>query len=285
MKQHILGFTFFLAAVSTAYGDAPRQAANLEIQNIATAMELFYFDYNDFTTIENLDDSFSTTVNPEYQRINDGGGALQINPTTGLVRREFLVQGSFAGPPYLTRSSGNEYEGSNGDYDEGTPLDLWLNPYYFYTPLGLVEPTTGDLSLRYYGDDFDLYTIVSHGPDGQPGGGDDLFEQIAITVTATTVSSAKASPQTSRVGLPWTVAIKGYNLGASQGSGRVLVDGKAGAAVVTSWSPTLVTAELPALPAEGTPIWLETGSGTVTRQVELIHTEQALTAENWHLYR
>ena len=263
-----------------------KQITRLEIQNIRDAMQFFYLDYNEFTTIENLDDTFSTTINPPHQRINDEGGALLIRPQIGTVRKEFLVKPiSSAGPPYLTRSSGNQYEGPNGNYDEGTPLDPWLNPYYFYSPLGLVEPKSERVSQRFFGDQFDFYTVVSHGPDGEPGGGDDFYEQIFIQITATTISSAKAEPAPGKFDSPWRIPVRGYNLGDSNNAGVLLINGAEHDATLVQWTESLVVFDVGTLPPEGSALSLKTGGGLETRSVPLIYIQQPLAAENWALYR
>lgn len=92
-----------------------------DMNAIRTAMQMFHLDTNHLTTIENLDDVW--TSNTPHQSINSGGGALVINPSVGIPFRRFLTLEEFFGP-YLSYSSGRAREGPDGDHDEGTPQDL-----------------------------------------------------------------------------------------------------------------------------------------------------------------
>ncbi len=280
-------FLPLLLALATLAGPA---GASDRVQRISCSgfpcfMEIFYLDYNLFTTLENLDDTFGSPGNPTYQYINDGGGALVIVPNTGQIRRQVLVQDPFgvAGPPYYGYGSNFDFEGPAGDYDEGTPLDPWDHPYYFYSPLGLFEPRTGTYSLRYYGDSFYYYTIVSHGPDGQYGGGDDITGQIFISITVPAISAARLTANVSRAPGLYDLTIRGFNLGASQGSGDVLFDGAPAGGTVSSWSAGQIVLSLNAPPSPSAQVTVRTGGGTITRTVPVTDLTGTLVPD-WDLY-
>lgn len=282
----LLGAASLLVAFSSKAAAAPRAATNLEMQNMAQAMELFYLDYNRFTTLENLDDTFSNPATPPYDGINDGGGALVFEPGFLLLERKTLAPGPLtAGPPYLTRNSSRDYEGPGGDYDEGGLLDLWGNPYYFYSPLGLIEPKTDSISTnRYYGDSFIFYTIVSHGPDGVPSS-DDVFQTLPFTLQTTAISSARLRSSPDRSTLPYTLTIRGFQLGAAQGTGDVLFNGGSSGASVTSWGATQVVASLGSVPAEGTLVSIRTGSGVTSRSVAITNELPPTSVSEWSFYQ
>ncbi len=261
-------------------------AALATMQSLSNAMDIFYLDYSAITTLENLDDVKSSPANPDYQSINFGGGALVIEYADGLIRRRNLVGDSFSGPPYLSTGSGTQVEGPDGDYDEGTFLDPWGNPYYFYSPLGLFEPKTEEYSLRYFGDQFDLYTITSNGPDGVPATGDDMAYTTGLPFfTRAVISSAKLSITPSKsYDSTYTLVIRGYLLGGSQGDGEVTVNGVPLNPSNIVWSPTEITALLPYFPGEVSTVKVQTDSGQSTRSLEIGLTFTPLNVDSWELY-
>lgn len=267
-------------AGATPAGDQDKAlptAALLEMNNMATAMEMFYIDHGLFTTLENLDDGPFIPAGRPWQYINDGGGALVFNPLNGVLFRQFFPPETYPGP-YISSYADHRIEGPDGDYDLGTPLDPWGTPYYFYSPLGLIEPRTDSISLRYHGDAFDRYTIVSHGPSGQPGG-DDLIHQFGLTITVATISSARVEAPPGK-DAAYRIRIRGYNLGAGQGEGEVLFDGEPSGLSVLEWAPQEVLAEAPTPPEEGTGISLRLDSGAETRTVPLLGLEETRVG-NW----
>ncbi|MCC6546439.1 hypothetical protein IT570_04650 [Candidatus Sumerlaeota bacterium] len=285
MKRLTLLGLAFCATAATAEPRQPRAATNLEMQNMAQAMEFFYLDYNRFTTLENLDDTFANPANPLYDGINQGGGALLIEPNTSQIQRQVLVPDIFAaGPPYLTGNSSRDYEGPTGDYDEGGLLDLWGNPYYFYSPLGLIEPKSASISTsRYYGDSFVYYTIVSHGPDGIKSG-DDAFHTLPYTIHFTAISSARLKDSANRA-VTYDLVIRGFQLGATQGSGDVLFNGVSSGATVTVWSASQVIASLPGIPPEGTQVSIRTGGGATSGSVLITNELPPTSVTEWAAYK
>lgn len=274
---------FAILLTSMAAAD-PRGGTFLDMSTLAQAEEICYIDCSDFTTLENLDDLISDNALVPRQGINDGGGAVVLNPSTGIVRRRTFNASTWQGP-YVNFQQG-QIDGSDSDYDDGTPIDGWGNPIYFFSPLGLIEPMSGDTSLRLYGDQFDRYTLVSLGPDGIMSG-DDLTYQFGGAITVPSVSSGRVEVTQSR-SPQIRIRVKGYVLGSS--SGTLLFDGSPAPVVtVESWTPTLATFLLAGLPAEGTLVSLQlAGGGTITRAVPVtlpIVGSFAAADASWELYR
>ncbi|MCC5877237.1 MAG: hypothetical protein JJU11_13530 [Candidatus Sumerlaeia bacterium] len=259
---------------------AQSTAAILEMNNLITAMEMFYIDNNRFTTLENLDDLAAPNPDQPWQNINDGGGALVFHPNVGELSRQFFPPETYLGP-YIAGFQGNRIEGPNGDYDLGTPLDPWGNPYYFYSPLGLIEPSTDSISLRYYGDAFDRYTIISHGPDGIPLTSDDLGLQFGVTITVATISSAVVTTELEKSETP-ILRIRGYNLGSEGEESAVLASGSPIDGTILQWSSEEILLEATP-PVDGTPVSVRLANGTITREVSLVGGEETRVTE-WILF-
>lgn len=285
MKTTILATLALAAAASVSHGEEAEKAlptaALLEMNNMATAMEMFYIDNSRFTTLENLDDGIFSPPGRPWQYINDGGGALVFQPQIGELFRQFFPHETYMGP-YLTGYDDSRIEGPGGDYDIGTPLDPWGTPYYFYSPLGLIEPATDSISLRYHGDAFDRYTIVSHGPSGLPGG-DDLIRQFGLTITASTISSARVELPAEKEATH-QIRIRGYNLGSEQDTREVLLDGDPSPALTTlSWQQEEVLLAADPPPVEGTEVSIRLESGAQTRSVPLLPLDETRAAD-WLLH-
>jgi len=261
-----------------------------DLLTIKAQMENFYIDSSRFTTVENLDDSVSGTPSRPWQAINAGGGAIVVNPIEGFPRREFQ---SLWNGPYLSWSGSRDYETSTDDYDEGAPLDLnGTSSIYFYTPLGLVEPRSADLSLRYYGDSLGTYALVTHGANGQydgnlagAGAGDDVGVAIpGFTVTIPAVSSARRSSASTKGVAGWTLVVRGVNLGSNTGSAAVLVSGSP-TGTVTEWTTTRITVALPTEPALGSSVQVRLASGGLAaRTLSLIDAAPATSVPDWFAY-
>lgn len=285
---------------------APAQNATLalaELVEIRDAQLQCLTLGNFYTTIENLNDNFNDDSFLEFDYINDGGGAWIVPPATALPVRQFLPEG-FLGTPNTWQGPFLNYQpsrisGPDGDYEEGTLLDLNgalpEQPYYMYTPLGLLDPeAAGGLSLRYYGDAFDQYAVVSHGPDGQAQTPDDLVVSFGTAPTVATVSSARfRAPDTRRRAGPaalqsdWELRIRGYNLGSeATGSAAVLADGVplAGASA-QEWTATQVVLLVPETALEdGDLVAIRTPGGTETRSVAVVVEQEPTAAPQWVLY-
>ena len=275
-----------ILALGVAAGSAPaaqRTAAELQLANFQQAMEMFYLDTNRLTTIENLDDIFDPNAEPPHQWINNGGGALVLRPEEGVPFRQVLTEDEYQGP-YLSYPSGAEREDPDGDYDEGTPLDPWGNPYYFYSPLGLIEPKQDGLSLRYYGDQFDTYTFVSHGPDGVPSE-NDVIRSMGLTVTEPAVSSATLTVEIgNKDDGNHELLIRGYVLGADPG--EILFDGEPSGVLPDNWSGTEVRATMTEVPDSAPMVSVSRADGTETRSAEMVIEEDGppTAVDDWWLY-
>jgi hypothetical protein len=249
-------------------------------------MEIHYIDTGRFTTIENLDD-VATSGTP-FNAINQGGGAIQLIPTSAIPFRQFVSNWN---GPYLAFPGTRSLDPANGDYDEGSLLDIQgVQPIYFYTPLGLLEPKLLNLSDRYYGDGFSQYTIVSHGPNGVFDGnltgaapGDDIAVQIAgFNITIPAVSSARMSALTKSTGV--RIVIRGYNFGATQGTGAVLLDGIASGGTIHVWTPTRIELLLPAAIAPGTAVRVQLNGGALAAREVPLRSGTPAPVSDWQAY-
>lgn len=278
-----------VAGVATAGAASPSVvAAQSEMATLATQMELVAIDTTFYTTLENLNDLSTVPGDPNdhFDFINDGGGALVIVPSSGRFRSPARLD-------LLARPAGLQWQGpyvsiqpqntddENSDYDEGTPLDPWGNPYYFYTPLGLVAPKTQTITLDFYGDDFSQYTIVSHGPDGAKSA-DDLTRVVGSGgITQAAVSSVRIGPSSARTAA-YQMRVKGYFFGATQGTGDVLVNGSP-AGTIASWTNNLILVDVVALPPVGATITVNRNSGSPLAFTGYL-VEGPSCIDDWTLY-
>ncbi len=170
-----------------------------EMAILAQAETFCALDTNYFVALEALNDSSDSSVQPLYDYIDDRGGSYVIRWWEGrfLPQRVALLSAPLPWKgPYVTFQSGRT-QTTDSPYDRGSPLDPWGNPYYFFSPLGLLRGDSGSVTLELYGDSFDRYTIVSLGPDGVLSQ-DDLNYQFGPAVTATAISSL-GGPRTVRL--------------------------------------------------------------------------------------
>ena len=210
--------------------------AQLEIQNLISAMQMAEIFTSHYYSLENLDDIPASFANPSYNYIHDGGGTYAVQPFTGRFRidRLNLVNSTFPtwSGPYITYQQGRTDDTDFWNFDIGTPLDPWDTPYYFYTPLGLVQPPNS-ITQSFYGDQFDRYAIVSHGPNGKKGGSDDIIFVFGSPPTVTTLSSI---PTTANIGK--TIKIRGYNMGTQGGNIELTFNGQPVTTGIVSWTAT-----------------------------------------------
>ena len=181
-----------------------------DMTTLAEAEDLVRIDTGYYVSLENLDDISVSGYQPSYNFIGDGGGTPVIDPATARFKpqRVDLIHAflSWKGP-YVTYQQGRTDVDNLFGYDRGTPLDPWGNPYFLYSPAGLVKPPFS-VTLGDWGDRFSLYAIVSYGRDGAFGGGDDLYYTFGTPPTALTLTSL--SPLVVRTGEVLT--LKGYHL-------------------------------------------------------------------------
>lgn len=283
----------FLAAVGLSGGQTVQEViAQQELNTLASQMAIVQMDTTYFTTLENLDDLSSVTNVNEFDYINDEGGMLAVIPSTGKFREPSRVDvfnltiGLGWNGPYVSYQPGT-IDDEDSDYDEGTPLDPWGTPYYFYSPLGLVDPKREEVVLEGYLDDFDQYTVVSYGND-RVKSEDDLTATIpGFAVVVSTVSSVRAGAPpnppdaiASRREAPYEARIKGYRLGETPGT--VSIDGEE-ISPVTSWSETEIRVPLETLPAENSMTTVQT-SGGKTLLFEGVVIEGSTSVGSWQLY-
>lgn len=246
------------------YPDPWTAAALEEMSTLANAEEICAAETGYYTALEALNDQSTQNYYRPWDFINYGGGCYVIRPAEGRFRAGGRIDYLFGplawGGPYVTYQDGMFQTGPT-PYDEGSPLDPWGNPFYFFTPLGLVHGDDGTLGLELYGDAFARYTIVSLGPDGVMSG-DDLAYQFGIGVSITALSSvrpaapagkvsgkaaAKAGNAAAATGYLQAgdgAILRGVNLGAASG-GQVLFNG-ATLDTVTSWTTREIRLNLPA---------------------------------------
>jgi len=278
--------------------DARRVAALSDIATLRDAETVVQLDTLFYTSLENLNDLPGINDLYPRDGIQDMGGAWMLGPFTGQWepdRKLLDIEPSVWRGPYVNFQSEAGDDGAG--YDPGTPLDPWGNPYLLFTPLGLARPTIPDITLEYYGDTFDRWYIVSFANDGIMSeddigldfGGPPYYLVISsltlLSGTGVTQNQApslnfpaptQSSPSSTAIDSPsaatvsrsaaatlsassWTVAIKGYNFGASQSTSSVLLDGVDAADPATSWTSTGI---LQSLPSD-----LEPGPHTIALQV------------------
>ena len=181
-----------------------------DMTTLAEVEDLVRMDIGYYVSLENLDDISVSGYQPSYNFIGDGGGTPVIDPATARFKpqRVDLIHAflSWKGP-YVTYQQGRTDVDNLFGVDRGTPLDPWGSPYFLYSPAGLVKPPLS-LTLGDWGDHFSLYAIVSYGPDGAFGGGDDLYYTFGSPPTTLTLTSV--SPLVVRAGEVLT--LKGYHL-------------------------------------------------------------------------
>ncbi len=280
--------TFVLAVVGIvpAFAQSNKSAVALsEMQTLANAMAIVEIDTGYFTTLENLDDLPSVTSVNDFDYINDMGGALALRPTRGDFdnnpRVDFLNLPATFGwlGPYVTVQS-SRIEDAAGDYDEGSPLDPWGNPYYFYSPVGLIDPKVENVTLRFYGDEFADYRIVSHGPDGLFNTGDDLTRFVAfVNVSAGQISSTRIVLNSGKGAEPYEVRVKGFRFG---NPGTLTVDGIA--LSPSSWTDQLVTAPIAFIPGPSADTELITALNNTLTFEQVIDETPTASVEGWELY-
>jgi len=224
--------------------DAREIAALLDMTAMRDAEVTTYLDSGYLFSLEDLNDLLGFQTNYYFDDIMYGGGALAISTRTGRFLPQRLdvrwPPHTWLGP-YVTYQQGH-FSIDGAGYDPGTPLDPWGNPYYLFTPLGLVRPTLGVMTLELYGDMFDRYAMVCLGRDGVMSEDDLilLFEGSTFgPPTVTTISSLVPAA----AGPGQRVTVRGYNLGATQGTSRLELAG--GAVTPLSWSDRAVIFEVP----------------------------------------
>jgi len=256
-------------------------AALADMTAIRDAEIMAYLDTDYLFSLEDLDDLLTLTPPTYYfDDIMYGGGAQAISVQTGNFlpyRLDVRLPYHHWGGPYVTYQQGHISIDGAG-YDPGTPIDPWGNPYYLFSPLGLVRPTLGTVTLELYGDRFDRWTLVSLGADGVMSDDDIIFQfegttfgpPNAITITSL-VPDAVAPGQ--------TVTVRGYHFGATQGASQLqLADRTIG--TITSWSDRTISFRVPVNATGGQVVVV---GGASRSNPFLLHVLTA--AHRWTRYR
>jgi prepilin-type N-terminal cleavage/methylation domain-containing protein len=198
--------------------EAKLRSTQQEVREIASAEELCGLTHGIYVPIQVLDDIPNDTSNYQYpDEIRNETGVYvidtltpvndQINNQTRLSdntakmqRVRELWQGPFLNPKRVFESTASGTTQARRDY----PLDPWGQPYRIYSPLGIVG--SGAQNLTSFDTDsfsdgrlttldrrFDRFTIVSFGPDNEPGAlndpGDDIFYYFGTVMSETSYAN------------------------------------------------------------------------------------------------
>lgn len=180
-------------------------AFSQEMPLLANALDICALDTTYYVPLEALNDVSDPAAFPSYDYIDNDDGTYVIKPYEGKfsASRVHLTQAYFPWRgPYLTFQPGRTQLGTE-PYDQGTPLDPWGTPYYFFSPLGLLRGDSGSVTLELYGDHFDRYAIVSLGPDRMKSA-DDLVYSFGAGVSISAISSLQGPRVVPLTLGPWT---------------------------------------------------------------------------------
>lgn len=281
------------ATLAPAQGKEKSAAVALsEMQTLAGAEELCAATIGYYVSLEALNDlALTSSQQTPYDAIGETGTTEVVLPTRGLFRDppvDLLAAYNAWDGPYVNFQQGRT-QTSAGPYDLGSPLDPWGTPYFFYSPAGLLRGDSGSVTLEYYGDDFDRYTLVSHGPDGEQGGGDDLFYPFGGGVSGpllTGLSGGKAylaaDPAIIIVEAGSMLNLRGYAFGETGSPQNVLLG--ATPLAPASWSDQAVTVALPQGETGQRSLSLETPNGQ-TNALKLLLLAPPNAASAWTLYQ
>ncbi|MCX8035499.1 MAG: IPT/TIG domain-containing protein [Candidatus Sumerlaeia bacterium] len=209
-----------------------------------------YLDTGYFFPLEDLNDLLESQTLYYFDDIMYGGGARALSLQTGnfvAQRVDVRFPPRRWGGPYVNFQQGG-FSVDGAGYDPGTPTDPWGNPYYLFSPLGLVHPWSGTVTLDLYGDAFDRWTLVSLAGDGVMSADDLIVPFEASFGPPTTLVISSLSP--SRAAPGTHVTVRGYNFGAVQGTSRIELDGRAVGTIV-SWGDRTIVFVVPSGAASG----------------------------------
>ena len=282
----------FVVRVSAADDSGPSkdplQAAALARMNeLAAALTQCAADTGFYVSLETLNDGTNSQVEPPYDYLNDQGGSFVLDPANGAFTDARMDIAGDWGGPYLSYAPGS-VQSSGEPYDQGSPLDPWDNPYYLFSPLGLARADGGTLTPELYGDDFDRFTIVSLGPDGEAGGGDDLAFQFGAALSNPALSdlSGEGVMHENRL---WqatggvAVTLRGYALGEPQGAGR-LVFGEVELTQIDLWRATRIDLTLPTDVEGRRDLFVDRDDGQLSNSLPLRISIPRNAAGLWELY-
>jgi hypothetical protein len=269
------------------------------MQAWAEAMDTAEIYSSYYVSPENLNDLSVQNTIPAYDSILDQGGVFVLTPTTGQFsasRRNLVTTGMWQGP-YVTYQQNQTQTTSTTvaiPYDVGSLLDPWGNPFYLFSPLGLVRGDTGQTTLELYGDGFDRYTFVSLGPDGVKSE-DDLAYQFGAGITSFSISSLSgpAVQMTSAAGqspAKWsadagtTISIRGINFGPSGAAGNQVLFNSQPLPDIISWGPRSVVVSIPSDISGDGSIVVKSGSA-VSNSLALKINPPVTAVKDWILFQ
>jgi IPT/TIG domain-containing protein len=275
---YILPGTFGVESVNgDKYGEVT--ATLSELQTLTQQMDIVYLDIGYYVSIENLNDLLSDSTTYDFDNIDQFDGTWVISTGTGKFNPEKvdlkspyrLWQG-----PYVNFNS-NRVSIDGDGYDKGTLLDFWGCPYYLFSPLGFVRTDEHIITQELYGDYFDLYAIVSLGPDGIKSS-DDLYRTFGTLPTSLVISSLSSSSA-----YPGDMlTLRGYNMGSDTRAALELFFNETPITDIISKSSTLVEFLVPQILGSGN-IKVKIGedeSNTISLEI----LEKPTSSKNWILY-
>lgn len=274
---------------------ARAQLTLVEMSNLATALQSCAITNQFYVSLESLDDLTVSIF--DINDIDTGGGTFVMRPEVGLFEGARRTAPEFPGGgwqgPYATFQIGTVNPDAD-IYDLGSPLDLFGNPYFFFSPHGLIRGDTGVVTQELYGDAFDRYTLVSLGPDIIQSA-DDIFFQFNGGVTEASISTV-AGPSVTTInqgaaGSRYTAihntagTIRGYAFGAVQGGSQLMFGSLDLTANITAWSDTAVSFTFPLDVNEPGDLFLIIGASPTNVLPVLIRVPGGLNAaQSWTLY-
>mgnify|MGYP006284599539 FL=1 len=273
----------FSAAALPAKEDSPggnRAITELEMQTITDAMAVVYLDIGYYVSIENLNDLLSDNTTYDFDNIDQYGGTRVIDLDAGLFHEtnvDLTVPPRQWRGPYVSYQDDRISEDGEG-YDEGTLLDLWGTPYYLFSPAGLVRTDERIVTQELYGDYFNVYAVVSLGPDAVVSE-DDIYRTFGTPPTDTVITSLS----TTEAAPGDRISIRGYNLGTRTRQIPELYLNGDPVTTIVSWTNTEIVFEIPADAQSGT-LWIEIDTEK-SNSLSLTITQTPTSASHWVLYQ
>lgn len=292
MKKRALSAIFLIILPINAFSGSVNDTVALsEVRLLGEALQLVYAETTYLTTLENLNDFTTPSQITPYDYINHNGGALVIKPFFGdfeANRLDFLNRPFGLGwqGPYVNIQA--IYTSPTSSYDPGTFLDPWGRPYLFYSPLGLLKPSTESVTLEFHGDQFSTYTVASLGADGVVSEDDHTFS-LGIGISRLAISSMSirnntgTGLQASAAGLstaPFVLHLRGYQFGTQQGT--VALGGAP--LTILNWSDREIDAALSSRPDLGSTVELTTSTNSTTSFAGIQDKTTPARAEGWEIY-
>jgi prepilin-type N-terminal cleavage/methylation domain-containing protein len=198
--------------------EAKIRGTQQEVREIASAEELCGLTHGIYIPLQVLDNIPNDTSNAQYADeirnetnvyvidtltpvINQITNQPRLDDNTAKMRRvRENWQGPFLNPKRVFESASTGITLTRRDF----PLDPWGQPYRMYSPIGIVGSAAENLTqfdndsfsngrLTTTDRRFDRFTIVSFGPDNEPGNltdpGDDIYYYFGTVVSETSYAN------------------------------------------------------------------------------------------------